>query len=492
MQQVFVAGDEPVPGYRLIGEIEGTAFYKVWQVQTPDGGSRSWKIIDLVVGNAAVETRTLGLLVRLRHPSINTLTNFWNLDDGKTLIIESELPKESLRQRLEHSLRDGKGGLSHEEVIKFLEPAAEGLDFLNRPQHDYNGQQVAIYHRSLRPESLLLFEENGQTVCKVSDFGLSKPVTEEVAQHSQGLVHYDYDPPEFFEGQTAPTSDQYALAVVYYELRTGQMPFCGTMLEQLQARLSDRPDLSKIAEPERSILRKALAREASHRYKSCMEMIQQLKEGRTPAEADDVGGKKSASGSDLLRRTPTVPSGAGAPKPTDSGSAAPGWRSPAAAMQSRPSLAEGAAESVTTTPPPGVIFHRPQVEPRVASASDSTLIRRTSPSDSTLLRRNSGIDSGLLRRSSVTTEANAHSSTADTTVGRTNVEETASPLKTTRKGPAKPGQGDLRSIREHLAATSFSMVDTYTGEKRIPLVWVAAILLVTAVASIYLANLLAS
>ena len=26
----------------------------------------------------------------------------------------------------------------------------------------------------------------------------------------QGLVHYDHDPPEFYEGQTAATSDQHA------------------------------------------------------------------------------------------------------------------------------------------------------------------------------------------------------------------------------------------------------------------------------------------
>ncbi len=113
-------------------------------------------------------------IVRLRHPFINTLTNFWNLDDGKTLIVESEVPKVSLRGLLQKRQAEGLPGLSFEESLQFISHAAEGLDFLNKPQHEYNGQQVAIHHRALRPESLVLFEEDGQVVCRVSDFGLSK------------------------------------------------------------------------------------------------------------------------------------------------------------------------------------------------------------------------------------------------------------------------------------------------------------------------------
>ena len=119
---------------------------------------------------------------------------------------------------------------------------------------------VAVYHRALRPACLHIFREGARQVCKVSDFGIAKPVTDEVAQHSQGLQHYDYDPPEFFEGQTTPTSDQYSLAIVYYELRTGELPFQGTMLEQLQARLDDRPNLDLLPEAERKIIAKALTR----------------------------------------------------------------------------------------------------------------------------------------------------------------------------------------------------------------------------------------
>jgi serine/threonine-protein kinase len=279
-----MVGDEPVPGCRLLEDLGGSAFYKLWKVQGPDGQTKLWKVIDLVVGNAAVETRTLGLLVQLRHPNLNTLTNFWQIDDGKTLIIESEVPVASLRDRLDQTLRSGSA-IPVEDLNPWIQQAAEGLDFLNSPRHQWQGSQVAIYHRALRPECLLLFQEGGKQICKVSDFGLSKPVTEEAAQHSQGLLHYDYDPPEFFEGQTSSHSDQYALAINYYELRTGSLPFSGTMLQQLQARLNDAPDLHLLSEPERSIVKKALSREPKDRYENCQAFARQLIANSVPAAA---------------------------------------------------------------------------------------------------------------------------------------------------------------------------------------------------------------
>ena len=476
MQHVFVAGDEPVPGYRLLHEIEGSAFYKVWRVSTPEGAERWWKIIDLVVGNAAIETRTLGLLVRLRHSFVNTLTNFWNLDDGKTLIIESELPIQSLRSLLEERQRSGKEGIPREELLEYIEQAAEGLDFLNRPQHEYHGQQVAIYHRALRPDCLLLFDHEAGLACKVSDFGLSKPVTEEVALHSQGLVNYDYDPPEFFEGQTSSTSDQYSLAIVYYELRTGQMPFHGTMLEQLQARLNDKPDLSHLEEPERSIVRKALSRDASHRFKNCLELIRHLKEGTAPSGAEGAATANTAPAA-VGRPTPPASMGIRAPQPTNAGSGAPAWRSPAAAMSTKsPSFATasstGQESSVTTTPSPsksGLIFHRPSLE---KTSSDETV---------------------PLNRKTTAVAQSGTSTTVDTVVPPLSpVTDTLPQSPVIKKVVGRPvAGGDLRSIREHLASTSFSMVDNYTGEKRIPLTWVAIILMVTAMGSIWLTNMFA-
>lgn len=342
MQQVFVVGDEPVPGYKLAADLGGSAFYKMWQVTCPDGTKKLWKVIDLVVGNAAIETRTLGLLVQLRHPNLNTLTNFWQLDDGKTLIVETDVPLFSLREQLD-SYKQRNETIPRDDVLSYIEQAAEGLDFLNSPRHEFQGSRVAIYHRALRPECLLVFEEGGRRLCKVSDFGLSKPVTEEVAQHSQGLLHYDYDPPEFFEGQTAPTSDQYALAINYYELRTGVLPFTGSMLQQLQARLSDAPDLGKLAEPERSVVRKALARDPAARYDCCTTFSRQLRQcllsGSAPLGREMTSGGLGGTAPNMGTAAGNVSGGPRIPTPASrSGSLASFGIDPASRSGSIPSL----------------------------------------------------------------------------------------------------------------------------------------------------------
>jgi serine/threonine protein kinase len=480
MQHIFVVGDEPVPGYRLLEELEGTAFFKVWRVTTPEGRERWWKVVDLVVGNAAVETRTLGLLVRLRHPFINTLTNYWNLDDGKTLIIETDVPITSLRKLLLEKQGTGAPGLSLEETLSYVSSAAEGLDFLNRPQHDYNGQQVAIHHRALRPESLLLFDEGGKTVCRVSDFGLSKPVTEEVAAHSQGLLHYDYDPPEFFEGQTSPTSDQFSLGIVYYELRTGKMAFRGTMLEQLQARLNDKPDLSGLVEPERSIVRKALSRDPHLRYKSCVEFVRHLRDGIDPSTEGNgnagVGtGTASAAGMEIT-----------APRPTVGNLQTPGWRSTAAAMHGTPL---DSTFSATLTPPPrsNRTFQRPRTDG--VGASDSALL---TPSPSPTLTPPPGMRISPGRpitpmSPTVKPVEPVAASVVETLPAVGGSQQVTLPSPKVRPRPVPHGV-DLKSIREHLASTSLSSVDSFSGENRIPLTWVAVILAVTALGSVWLSN----
>lgn len=450
MQKLFNVGDEPVPGYRLLDEIEGTAFYKLWRVRTPDGCDRSWKIIDLVVGNAAIETRTLGLLVRLRHPHLNTLTNFWNLDDGKTLIIESDLPSQSVRELAKTRQRDGQTGVSREELTPYFEQAAEGLDFLNKPQHDYNGRQVAIYHRALRPDCLLLFDEDGRRICKVSDFGLSKPVTDEVAQHSQGLLHYDYDPPEFFEGQTTPTSDQYSLAVNYYELRTGQMPFRGTMLEQLQARLNDRPDLSYLNEPERGLVRKALSRDPSRRYESCLDFVLAVKECR-PGESKSVDQQAQGLPSRSEGVEALATGNVSAPRPTSTGSANRGWRSVTAfeGTAKAPAAPSRMAESQVA-----------QFAKELPGAMGTRAIAGTlSPATDT----------------SVTLATSA----VDTIPARVPKPR----IKTKTAPPA-----DLRSIREHIGSGTMGLSDAYPGQRRVPIVWVVITLALTALSSIWLTS----
>ena len=59
---------------------------------------------------------------------------------------------------------------------------------------------------------------------RLADFGLAKVIQTTVADCSVWLSP-NYVAPEVLEGHVAPWTDQYSLAVTYYQLRTGRLPF---------------------------------------------------------------------------------------------------------------------------------------------------------------------------------------------------------------------------------------------------------------------------
>ncbi|MGL5094544.1 MAG: serine/threonine protein kinase, partial [Planctomycetia bacterium] len=349
-----------------------------------------------------------------------------------------------LRQRLTEIKRVGNG-IPADEMLTYLTQAAEGLDFLNVPQHEFQGKRVAIYHRDLRPENLLIFQENGQKVCRVSDFGLAKPVTDQVAQHSQGLIHYDYDPPEFFEGQTSPTSDQYALAINYYELRTGELPFRGTMLDQLQMRLSDNPNLSLLNEPERSALRKALSRKPENRYPSCLAFAQ-------------------AVGEALKGMDDTAPPPAQSPTPRGAAPAAP-----VRTNIPRPTVSPSAPRPFPTAGGPSPAPQQPRGDVRFGDSGSSPGLGAGTGGSGFGGNPGYGASVGGSRDPLRPTGMGQGVAVSDIGLGQ-----------------RTPDPASLKNIRDQLSTSPSSSGSSMndSGETRIPLVWVVLILALTAVGAV--------
>ena len=62
----------------------------------------------------------------------------------------------------------------------------------------------------------------------------------------------NYVAPEVIEGRVSQWTDQYSLAVTYFQLRTGPLPFAGESVNQvLYAHVHEPPDLSGLPEEER-------------------------------------------------------------------------------------------------------------------------------------------------------------------------------------------------------------------------------------------------
>jgi serine/threonine-protein kinase len=138
-----------------------------------------------------------------------------------------------------------------------------------------------IVHRDIKPSNLLL---DSRGIVWVTDFGLAK------AEGSDGLTHTGdivgtlrYMAPERFDGWSDPRSDVYSLGATLYELLTLQYVF----QEPNRAKLIDRVLHDAPIAPRKldrriprdleTIVLKAIAKEAGHRYATADQMAEDLR-----------------------------------------------------------------------------------------------------------------------------------------------------------------------------------------------------------------------
>jgi len=183
-----------------------------------------------------------------------------------------------------------------EEVRQIVEQIAQGLQAFHRRE---------MLHRDLRPDNVMI--DTAGTV-KIIDFA---------AVHVAGLVEGSGDPhahalvgalqytaPEYFIGQGgAPASDLFSLAVITYQLLTGQLPY-GVQVARLRSAADlhrlryvslqeRRPDLPPWID---SALHKALQPLPNKRQEALSEFIHDL---RVPAAQH--GGRRTPA---LIERNP--------------------------------------------------------------------------------------------------------------------------------------------------------------------------------------------
>ena len=139
---------------------------------------------------------------------------------------------------------------------------AAGVAYL----HDHG-----IVHRDLKPGNI--FVDEG--IVKIGDYGLSKFIScsrRSGQTDSVGTVHYMA--PEIANGRYGKEIDIYALGIILYEMLTGHVPFEGESVgEMLMKHLTAEPDVGRLAEPYRTIVARALAKDPAKRFTSVNELI---------------------------------------------------------------------------------------------------------------------------------------------------------------------------------------------------------------------------
>ena len=261
---------EPFPGYRLVAPIGAGGWSEVWKATCPDGKPCALKFLGCGPDmDPVTEIRGLQAIRQVKHPNLLAIENVWSC--AGYLVVAMELADGSLLDLLDVYLREMETPLPPAHVCFFLSQAAAALDFMNARQHVVAGARVAFRHCDVKPANLLVF---GQHV-KVADFSLAVQVTAPMWYHRKvGTLHYCG--PEVFQGYLSDRTDQYALAVTYYQLRTGALPFRDTPAAFTPTYVRPAPDLTGVPPAEQAILARALAPTPQDRWPSCAEMMRHL------------------------------------------------------------------------------------------------------------------------------------------------------------------------------------------------------------------------
>lgn len=292
---------EPIPGYRLLEPLGKGGFGEVWKCQAPGGIHKAIKFVSgRFAGDRTPAEQELNSLQRIRdirHPFVLSLDRV-EIIHGE-LVIVMELADESLHDLLTESQAAGLPGIPRPELLAYLCEAAEALDLMNL--------QHGLQHLDVKPRNLFLVSRH----VKVGDFGLVNTLRDSQKADGSclGGITPQYAPPETFAGIVTATSDQYSLAIVYQELLTGTVPFKGRNARQLAfLHTQTDADLGALAEDDRLIVGRALAKNPNERYPSCLDFMQALILGKS-ARPEGTGRAKrfQVGASALIKRLQGLP-----------------------------------------------------------------------------------------------------------------------------------------------------------------------------------------
>ncbi|MEO8025994.1 MAG: protein kinase [Bryobacteraceae bacterium] len=206
---------------------------------------------------------------KLSHPSIVTIHEYLEQDDGAFIVMEF-VEGVTLADRMAEPCTEAT-------IISLLRQIADALDYAHAE---------GVVHRDIKPANMLVTSK-GQL--KVTDFGIAKLLNDTIAGGQtqtgfvRGTAHY-LAPEQIEQKGISGQSDQFSLAVIAYQWLSGRKPFDGdswtTLLYQILQ--IDPPPVNRPGEPPdediNGVLLKALSKSPTDRFASCREFIDTLEE----------------------------------------------------------------------------------------------------------------------------------------------------------------------------------------------------------------------
>jgi serine/threonine protein kinase len=180
-------------------------------------------------------------------------------------------------------------GVTLDQLISDAEPVAPerlfGILGQTAAALDY-AHLKGIVHRDIKPANIMIARD-GTT--KITDFGIAKIAASDQLTMTGSIVGTPhYMSPEQVQGQAVDgRSDQFSLAVIAFEMLTGEKPYTGehltTVVYKIVAEEPVPPQrLNPSLGPEiGAVIRRGLAKRAEGRYRSCQEFAAALEKACT-------------------------------------------------------------------------------------------------------------------------------------------------------------------------------------------------------------------
>ncbi len=265
---------EQIGRYKIVGELGRGAMGIVFKAQDPAIG-RMIAVKSIRLGELTDESERDRLRERLfreaqsagilSHPGIVTIYDI--AEEGDMAYIFMELVN---GPPLERMLK-AEQAPDKETLLSLLRQVAAALDYAHKK---------GIVHRDIKPANIMVHEDG---TAKVTDFGVAKIVSQQLTRAGTIMGTPSYMSPEQVQGlPVSGRSDQYSLAVIAYEILTGDKPFSADYLPTLLFKIVREepiaphrlnPTLLPVVE---SVMRKALAKPPEERYETCIDFVDAL------------------------------------------------------------------------------------------------------------------------------------------------------------------------------------------------------------------------
>ena len=324
----FEAGDVILGRYKVLSELGQGGMGVVYECFDEIAGIKvALKALPPELSHNKMEMEDIRenfqLVYNLHHPNIasyNTLERD-NANGNYYLVMEC-VTGEDLRGWIKRMRRDGS--LTLEKALPVIRQVAAALDYAH---------QQKIVHRDIKPGNIMIDAE-GQI--KVLDFGLAAQIRTSLTRVSKVTGETSgtapYMAPEQWNGKAqGAAADQYALAVMTYEMLAGHLPFESSDMAVLQqAVLNAMPDLIEgLPAHAQGVIKRAMNKDPKQRFSTCSEFIDMLEQKASKTSVSPVfPAPKPAS---VAPVTPVAPApksapvdpAAPAPKPTPEPKSAP-------------------------------------------------------------------------------------------------------------------------------------------------------------------------